>query len=260
MFNTLCHTEEAKAHGTLQPFDPTSSEVHPGVRKAVLTLKLPGRAIKPTRRSHTVEEYSSDELAQDLDSAEDSDSALAPAKRRSTRAGAASANQKLGSDLPFSPKKTRSGQRVLTVHGSESDSDVQEVTRATRKSTRARTNKRVNLDDEDFEDMAFIDDASDIASTSQRKVVKKKIVRGKASRPAYGHFRVVADLQYDEEEDEELAPLIAHRGICEKCHTAPAHEQLTKAAKKGKRRRKNEDDESEDEETRLHALGGWVRW
>ncbi|EIW64252.1 uncharacterized protein TRAVEDRAFT_158327 [Trametes versicolor FP-101664 SS1] len=250
--------EESKALGTLPPFDPTSSEVHPGVRKAVLTLKLPGRGKRPKARSRTVEEYSSDELAQDLDSAEDSDLALAPAKRRSTRAAAANANQKLGSDLPFSPKKTRSS--AIVIHDSDSDSDVREVARATRKSTRNRTSRRANLDDEDFEDTAFIDDASDIASTSRSKVVKKKkIVRGKASRAAYGHFRVVADLQYDEEEDEELAPLIAHRGICEKCHTTPAHEQLTKAAKKGKRRRKNEDDESEDEETRLNALGGWVR-
>lgn len=146
------------------------------------------------------------------------------------------------------------------MHGSDSDSEIQEVTHPARRSTRAKRTVRGNLDDEDFDDMGFIDDASDVGARPNRKAGKKKIVRGKASRPAYGHFRVVADLDYEEEEDEEFAPLVAHRSICEKCHTGPAHEQLMKVAKKGKRRKKNEDEESEDEETRLTALGGWVRW
>ncbi len=95
------------------------------------------------------------------------------------------------------------------------------------------------------------------ADTGKKPVKKKKVVRGKASRPAYGRFRFVADLQLDEEEYEDIAPLIAHRKICEKCHTAPTHEQQVK--KKG-RKRKTKDDESEDEETRLANLGRWVRW
>ncbi|KAI0830534.1 P-loop containing nucleoside triphosphate hydrolase protein [Trametes gibbosa] len=145
----------------------------------------------------------------------------------------------------------------MVLHGSDSDSEVQEVKLSTRRSTRAKRTVRGNLNDEDFDDMTFVDDASDAVARPDRKAGKKKIVRGKASRPAYGHFRVVADLDYDEEENEEFAPLLAHRKICEKCHTSPAHEQLMKVAKKGKRRKKNEDEESEDEETRLNALGGW---
>ncbi|KAI0375223.1 hypothetical protein BV20DRAFT_1110377 [Pilatotrama ljubarskyi] len=249
--------EESKDLGTLPPFKPTSFYVHPGSREDTLTLKIPGRGDRPASRRVPSEEYSSDELAQDMVSDEGSDRHPATSTRRSTRAAAASANEKLGSTLPFSPKKTRSGRAIL-VHGSESDSDVQEIAAPTRRSTRARKSKRTNLDDEDFEDAQLVDDDSE-APRSGKKAQKKKVVRGKASRPAYGHFRVVADLQYDEEEDEELAPLIAHRSICEKCHTPPAHEQLKKAAKKGKQRRKNEDDESEDEETRLNNLGGWVR-
>ncbi|KAI0778404.1 hypothetical protein BD413DRAFT_489884 [Trametes elegans] len=252
--------EEAKTLGLLPPFHPTSTDVHPSVREAVLTVKIPGLGTRPTHRSPTGEDYSSDELARDILSDDDSDLSLGPAQRRSTRAAAANANKRLGGDLPFSPQKTRLARRAAVTPVSGSESDSQGPSRPTRKSTRARRSKRANLDDDDFEDMSMIDDGSDAPSTSRASSAKKKkVVRGKASRPAYGNFRVVADLQYDEEEDEELAPLIAHRSVCEKCHTAPAHEQLKKAAKKGKRRRRNEDDESEDEETRINALGGWVR-
>lgn len=158
----------------------------------------------------------------------------------------------MGSALPFSPKKTRSGRRPILVHGSDSDSEIQEIPQPTRKSTRARTTRRTNLDDADFEDSVSADDAD-----TQKKSAKKKVVRGKASRPAYGRFRFVADLDLDEDEYEDIAPLIAHRRICEKCHTAPTHEQQVK--KKG-RKRKSKDDDSEDEETRFSRLGGWVRW
>ncbi|TBU49968.1 SNF2 family N-terminal domain-containing protein [Dichomitus squalens] len=136
------------------------------------------------------------------------------------------------------------------IHDSDSDSDIQEVRAPTRKSTRARKTLRSNLDDEDFEDNTPADSDSSVRPKAEKK---KKAVRGKASRPAYGHFRVVADLELDEEENEDIAPLIAHRAVCEKCQTAPTHEQ---ARKKG-RKRKAKDEDSEDEETRLANLGGW---
>ncbi|KAI0673358.1 hypothetical protein C8Q78DRAFT_968243 [Trametes maxima] len=251
--------EASKDLGSLPPFNPSSSDVHPGSREATLTLKIPGLQGRHKHFSRTADEYSSDELAQDMGSDSDSELYLVSGKRRSARAAAVSAHKKIGNDLPFSPKKTRSGVRTILVHDTDSDSDVQEVRRPTRKSTRTRRARRTNLDDDDFEDIAFADDTSDVASTSIGRGKKKKVIRGKASRPAYGHFRVVADLLLDEEEDEERAALFAHRSFCEKCHTAPTHEQLKKAAKKGKRRKKDEEDEFEDEETRLNALGGWVR-
>ncbi|KAI0654200.1 SNF2 family N-terminal domain-containing protein [Cubamyces menziesii] len=247
--------EKSKASGILPPFNPASSDVHPGSRQASLTVKIPSLSARPARRASTVES-STDELVDDLDTDTDSDLSLARRQRRSTRAAAVTANRKLGNQPN---PKTRSGRQVLVVHGSDSDSEVQEISRATRKSTRARKSKRSNLDDEDFEDMDFVDDESDVLRGSKSKASKKKVVRGKASRPAYGHFRVVADLQYDDEDDDDSAPLYAHRSVCEKCHTQPAHEQLKKAAKRGKKRRRNEDNESEDEESRLNALGGWVR-
>ncbi|KAI9057725.1 hypothetical protein FKP32DRAFT_1597935 [Trametes sanguinea] len=246
--------EDLQSSGSLPPFNPASSNVHPGSRQETLTVKIPSFSARHASLS-PLSDYSTDELAQD--SGDDSEAYSARAGRHSTRAAAASANKRLGTSLPFSPKRTRSGKQAIVVHNTGSDNDSDVPVRATRKSSRSRKTKRINLDDDDYDD--FIDDASEAPSRSKAKG-KKKIVRGKASRPAYGHFRVVADLVYDEEDDDDDAPLRAHRSICEKCHTPPAHEQLKKLAKKGKKRRRTEDDdESEDEETRLNNLGGWVR-
>ena len=229
---------------SLPPFDPSSSDVHPSCRQTT-------KKSRSTRSNLTSDAYSSDELARDASSEEYSEDDSSPAARRSTRTAAATANKKLKTTLPFSPKKTRTSRRSIIIHDSDSDDDIKEVRPSTRKSTRARKTLRANLDDEDFEDFTSADWDADI-----RPKAKKKIVRGKASRPAYGHFRVVADLQLDEEENEDIAPLIAHRAVCEKCQTPPTHEQ----AKKRGRKRKARDDDSEDEETRLANLGGWVRW
>lgn len=166
--------------------------------------------------------------------------------------------------LPFSPKKTRS-RKVTTVISDEEDDEedmsLPEIT-PTRRSSRSTKHARVKLDDEDYEDQ--LNDSDEFVqgrSTAKVKPVKKKAVRGKASRPAYGHFRSVADLDYDE--DEGTAVLRAHRGVCEKCEREPAHKLLQKSKRKKKRKsKKSEDDFEEDEndEDHLVALGGWVRW
>ncbi|KAI0801048.1 hypothetical protein C8Q74DRAFT_1364698 [Fomes fomentarius] len=244
--------EDSLAMGHIPPFDPTSSDVHPASRTAALTVRIPGLGSR-RRRDPTPGESSSDELTRDVDSTDYSDDTSGYVHRRSTRSAAASAHKKLGSDFPSSPKKTRSGGRAISVHGSDSDSDIQELAPPTRKSARNRITKRSNVYDEDFEDYT----ESDESGTGAKIVKKRKIVRGKASRPAYGHFRVVADLLHDEEENEDIAPLLVHRSICEKCHTAPTHEQL-KRRKKG-RKRKSKEDDLEDEDSRLDNLGGWVR-
>lgn len=214
-------------------------------------VKIPGPRTRQEHSSRVQDDYSSDELAQDIES-DFSDSTIEPAARRSTRTAAVTASKKMSNTLPFSPKKTRSGRQPVIVHGSDSDSDLRETIRPTRKSSRARKLRRINLDDADFVDSDSTGDAN-----AHTKPTRRKVVRGKASRPAYGRFRFVADLQLDEEEYEDIAPLIAHRNICEKCHTAPTHEQQAK--KRGKKR-KSKDDDSEDEDTRLANLGGWVRW
>ncbi|KAI0756774.1 SNF2 family N-terminal domain-containing protein [Daedaleopsis nitida] len=241
--------EDAMVTDGLPAFDPTSSDVHPSSRQDTLTVRFPGRMARSSSR--VVDDSGSDELARDYVSDEFSDESYAQSQRRSTRA-AATANGKMGDKLPCSPKKTRTSRHTIVVHGSDSDSEIQDITLPTRKSTRARKLVRSNLDDGDFEDVSPADD-----SDADMKVVKKKkVVRKKASRPAYGNFREVDDLLVDDEENEDIAALVAHRAICEKCHTAPTHEQMKR--KKG-RKRKAKDDDSEDEESRLANLGGWVR-
>lgn len=236
---------------SLTPFDPTSADVHPSSRQDPLIVRIPGRMTRSSRR--VADDYSSDELARDYVSDQFSDESDGPAQRRSTRGAAANAHRKLGRDLPFSPKKTRTSRHAIVVHGSDSDSEIQEITLPTRKSTRARNLVRTNMDDGDFEDVSPADD-SDV---DVKVVKKKKIVRERASRPAYGNFRKVDDLRIDDEENQDIAPLVAHRAICEKCHTPPTHEQTQR--KKG-RKRKAKDDDFEDEDNRIDNLGGWVRW
>ncbi|PIL31731.1 hypothetical protein GSI_06435 [Ganoderma sinense ZZ0214-1] len=247
--------EESQAMGTSPPFNPSSSDLHPSYRQAALMLKIPGSTSWSQGSRSTPGSYDSDESSKDEGSEEYSDDDSSPTRRRSTRTAAATANKKLGASLPFSPKKTRGSRRAIVVHDSDSDSEIQEISAPTRKSTRARKVLRSNLDDQDFEDSIYPDSDVDFRPKTEEKKKKKKIVRGKASRPAYGRFRAVIDLQLDEEENEDIAPLIAHRAVCEKCQTAPTHEQ---AKKKGRKRKPKEDD-SEDEETRLANLGGWVR-
>jgi hypothetical protein len=172
--------------------------------------------------------------------------------------------------LPFSPKKTRS-RRILVIDSDQehSDSDGSEV-RPIRRSTRSKKGVKVKLDAETYSDDQ--ESEGETSDYDSRKLSKpksrgpKKSVRPKAARPAYGHFRVVADLDYDYSGDESM-PIGEHRDICEKCHRGPAHkliEALMKKSKgKGKKRRKSPEDEFEesgDEEERLAALGGWVRW
>ena len=86
-------------------------------------------------------------------------------------------------------------------------------------------------------------------------------MRAKASRPAYGHFREVADLELDDQSDDETLPLRAHRGECEKCHHPPSHILLKKLERRYRNRRSSDsNDEEEDERDNLESLGGWIRW
>ena len=230
----------------MPPFNPDSSEVHPSARPAVIKFRIPAqRRRRSIAQSGSGEEFVSDESTDEEDSGGD-------VKRRSTRSAAARANRKLQSTLPFSPKKTRFEDRVITSHSSESENGSRHAAPPTRRSTRARKTRLQNAyDDDEYDSLSGVSEVS-----GPSKPVKKKIVRGKASRPAYGHFRLMVDLEMDEKENGS-DPLVSHRNLCEKCRTAHAHEQSKR--KKG-RKRKTKDDDSEDEETRIAKLGGWVRW
>ena len=157
--------------------------------------------------------------------------------------------------LPFSPAKAPTKRRIRRrVQSSDSDDEIA----ATRRSTRSTRNTKSYRDDDEYED-----EGPDGSDNAQSLPKKKKRTRTKASRPAYGHFREVADLELDDQSDDETLPLRAHRGECEKCHHPPSHILLKKLDRRRKNRRsseRDEDDEEEDERDSLEGLGGWVRW
>lgn len=158
--------------------------------------------------------------------------------------------------LPFSPAKA-STKRRLRRRQQSSDSEIELVT--TRRSTRStRNTKSYHVDD------GSEDEEQNRSGDGLSAPKKKKRARTKASRPAYGHVRDVADLELDDQSDDETLPLRAHRSKCEKCHHLPSHNLLKKLDRKRKNRRSgdsdDEDDEDEDERDNLESLGGWVRW
>jgi chromodomain-helicase-DNA-binding protein 4 len=193
-------------------------------------------------------EYAS-EGSEELDQLEESESDLdefVPSTRvRLTRSAAR---------LPFSPAKA-SAKRGIRRRVQASDSDDEVVT--TRRSARSTRNTKSYRDDDEYEEEGL--DESDGAPSAP----KKKRARTKASRPAYGHFREIADLELDDQSDDETLPLRAHRGECEKCQRPPSHILMKKLDRQRKNKRSsesNEEDEDEDERDRLETLGGWVRW
>ncbi|GLB35984.1 putative class II histone deacetylase complex subunits 2 and 3 [Lyophyllum shimeji] len=270
-----------KASGELTPFDPSAHYVHPlsrvkttvsiSNRRATVNISS-ARSISAAPELEVVPDSQEEdgaglhELADDEsegdDEADEYEEEVRPQPSRRTRQSSA----KSKTTLPFSPKKTRARQ-IFVVHSDQESGDSTTLL-PTRRSTRSRKGVTVNLDADAYTDDIELSDEDSEAYISTRARGKgkkaKKPVRRKASRPAYGHFRSIEELDYDALSDEESAPLRKHRDICEKCHQAPAHQLLQDLSKKGKakRKRKTSEDEFEvsgDEKERYTALGGWVR-
>jgi len=129
---------------------------------------------------------------------------------------------------------------------------------SSRRSNRINASISDNLAEEEFSDSSSGSSSDDDVQRRSKASAEPMAVRGKASCPAYGHFRSIAELGFDPY-DEETVDLRAHRYICVKCHREPTHVLLEKARKsKNKGRKKHVDEgESEDDDT---DLGGWVRW
>ena len=270
--------ERRKKKGTLDPFDPSAMLVHPESRLRN-TVKI-SRASKSKSSQEGLEddgEYTSeplevpdseevsesvDENSNDEASDYEDDDAQ---PRRSTRTAAL---RKTVKQLPFSPLKRRSARYRNRSFPDESEdelalfqragSDVELV--APRRSDRARKSVKDNLADSSAYEDDESDDEDEDEVVRKPKLAKKPVVR-KASRPAYGHFRPIKDLGYDE--DPDTAVLRAHRDVCEKCHKKPTHILLANHRKrpknKAKRKKKDSSDEEDDEE-KLARKGGWVRW
>ena len=221
------------------------------------------------QRALFVESFSGEEWEGDIaegdggsDQTDDDDAqsvASSPPRRRSKRSSTIK-GRRGRSDLPFSPRKTRSHRRVF------SDSEISETSvygvDHTRKSNRIRNSRGANTMDRDYDDGESDSLSDEYVSPVRNPRPKGKIKvpkRGKASRAAYGHIRSIADLEYDELEN---GPLSAHRHTCERCQRKPTHILLEQQRKsnKTKRKPKNEFEEDSDGEDKLASLGGWVRW
>ncbi|KAH8099377.1 SNF2 family N-terminal domain-containing protein [Cristinia sonorae] len=229
----------------LAEFDPQGPHIHPSSRiQLKLNLKKSAAKSSPVESNGDSDSYTSEKFGEsegELGGYSSPDVSL----RRSTRNSGAQRSKPFGSTPPFSPKKTRSKARYVISDDEDEDSVKDE---GLRRSTRAKKSQRNNLDGDDYED-------SRREKTPPVKKIKKK--RNPESRPAYGHIRGVADLDYDS--DEETKALRAHRLTCEKCDRQQTSKLLLAAQKGKKRRAKKSDDEEEDDVTRLTALGGWVQ-
>lgn len=256
--HVLSRIEKSKEEGSLEPFDPSASYVHPDSR-VKLTLKV-GPSMKQLQ-SYTPD--SEDELAlgdtspeytdaDDMSVQDDGDDGV-PARRSTRTWTAAKTSSKTQMTLQFSPKKTRSRKLILV-----SEDEQDEVTSARhasshslRRSTRTAKRSRHNLDDEDF-----IDDGDEASpeprvSKGTKKTSAKKIQRG------YGIVHDHPDAFHEE------PGVTAHRKKCEKCRREPTQKLLKKmkaGRKRASRRTSDGFEDDEDDYDRIAALGGWVRW
>jgi len=225
----------------LEDFDPYGASVHP------LSRPRPKESSRESSESSGVEFASED--SEEVDQLEESESDLdgyaPPVRVRQLR----SARR-----LPFSPAKAPPKRRIRRrAQSSESEDEII----IARRSTRSTRNKKSYRDDDEYEDDE--PNGSDDAPSAP----KKKRACPKASRPAYGHFREVANLELDDQSDDETLPLRAHRGECEKCRHPPSHILLKRLDRRRRNKRSsdsNEEDEDEDERDNLEGLGGWIRW
>lgn len=241
----------------LPKFDPTASYIHPDSRirfLIVINRRRPpvelgtssGMTLSslPPSESPSEEEWAGDDAEGETSS------------RRSTR------SVKKTRELPFSPRRVRTNKKPIIVDSmDDEDHEMAESSDSSRRPrqsgrTRRQTKKVIEIDDdEDGEE----DDRSYAPSKSKKN---KRSREQKAVRPVYGVIRKVGDL--DDESDDEVLTLRAHRDLCDSCKlpmTQPLLDKLRKKPKKAKRKRTNDSDDEfeEDEEERLLRLGGWVR-
>ena len=270
-----------KLSAELESFDPSSSAVHEDSRiknKIIIPPRTNGvRRDSLSASLSELTEVTETELSEDVDHSGDEyhDVESRPTRIMPIRAAATKGKGKshptTQTKLPFSPKKLRSRpvRQFITESEDElagyAEEDIIEVIPA-RRSTRDRKSARTNLADDyvdetsdnETDNEAYLETSKKSGKSKVAAKTQKRIRRGPVSRPAYGIFRSVQDLEFDAYGEENTELLRAHRDVCEKCHRAPAHVQLEKSKKSRKKAR--EGDEFETEEDAIQSLGGWVRW
>ncbi|KAF8898923.1 SNF2 family N-terminal domain-containing protein [Infundibulicybe gibba] len=247
--------ERKKKEGQLEPFDPSAHYVHPNSRLRTIVRIRRNEAsvdISSVRSRQVRKDILSDTtIGEDDESEGDDDSydnVIYPRRKHPSR------RKKRG----FNSRRTRSAE----VIDSDDSSSNERGHIPSRQSTRLRRGVRVAYGSAPS---SAVDSDSDMYTPHTMPTKVKRIVRGKASRPAYGYLRTVADLDYDSHSDDESAPLREHRQICERCHRGPAHELIEafmnkpKSARTRRKKTPGEFEISEDEEEKLNNLGGWVR-
>lgn len=283
-----CIVGKKKDAGELGEFDPSSSAVHEDSRiRTIITIDMVNGVARSTRAwGYTSSLASLSDLTEPSESDQEGDddwsedeyrqdqSMPTRTNSRPIRAAAGKGRSRATTQtkLPFSPKKLRSRhvRRYMTESEDElagyEQEDIIDVI-PPRRSARERKSAKNNLaedyvdetDDSESSSESFME-TSKRAGKSKAVAKTRKLKRGPVSRPAYGNFRSVKDIESDAYE-EETELLRAHRDICEKCHKAPAHVQLEKP-KKGRKKTRKEDDDGfdENEDDLIRSLGGWVRW
>lgn len=266
---------QKKLQGTLQPFDPSATYIHPlsrvkakfgtsSTRSSVLGYSDgPEVGEKSGEEPDTAESIESDEESEDEE--EDDEDYDGPQTRAQPRRAVRASSRQ---ELPYSPRKLR---QVVVLDSDNSgnssgESEIETNTRNLRRSTRSkkRTTIRVASDVDDYVD----EDENDMYDNKKRggKASKKKGHRPKSALPMYGRFRDISTITEDPlSDDDDNEVLRRHRSICEKCHLAPAHKLLAdfkRKKSKGKKRKRSTDDEFEesDDEDHFIKMGGWVQW
>jgi chromodomain-helicase-DNA-binding protein 4 len=253
--DSLTRPGRKKSAGSLPEFDPFGTNVHHYSHpKLMIRLK------RPTSAS-THSEDSEGNYRAESETSSEYDDVDAPYKLR--RSGRTIPGSEKKRTLAYSPRKTRSHKLFISRDSDgEDDSEAEEVAPPIRKSTRSKAKANTSSIYEEYLNESD-DDLDGYGSPKVDSGLQRKVIRGKASRPAYGNFRVVADLDFDPCSDQETAPLRAHRDTCEKCGRSPTHvllsERLGKPKSKGRQRKDDDEDDSDDVE-KISALGGWVRW
>ncbi|KAJ4484899.1 hypothetical protein C8J55DRAFT_472367 [Lentinula edodes] len=249
--------EHKKEEGTLKSFDPTGPGVHPKWRvKFKLTIDKRRRRASVSASSAHGSQYSNESEVPESEEVVSDDTHIReePATRRSTR------HKSKTSELPFSPKKTRS-RIVYPVPNSDEESDT---SLPRRRSRRAKPTK-ISLEDA-YQSDESESDSEDFINRKSRARQLRGTGRGagrvyKGTTPSFGLFRSI--IEFDEDPDPGTRELRAHWHMCGKCHDYPGHillEKEKKRAQRSKRRTRASDDEiEEDEVQRLKSLGGWVR-
>lgn len=257
---------QKKESGLLADFDPSSRRVHPKhrIHPKIKISKLKHEQFQRTherkgrRTSSSDSDHSGASSGQDDDDDEEGgndEDEFGGRPQRKQQSRAVKNHALVQSQLPFSPKKTRSRGRVQTVELSDDEFEAGDKP-ALRRGTRTRTGQKNTVDyDDDYDEL---DDDGE-SEFDDEEVKGKKGSKGKrqakALKPEYGRIHNIKD----EGDYEEDASLRAHRDVCEKCDKQPSH-LLLKKAKKKRGRRKRDDEFEETEEERALRLGGWVRW